>query len=422
MAEEQFFSMFTDKLKNEVERLPPIALDSSFSQEIYPKYWQRFDGCEEIDYPVIACDGSLGTSQFSGGITFWVARAVAHTYLNNSLRKVKPIVEVKADYRLEGHSFFMKAAELKVLRLAVEEALEEYGEALALYDGSLYLVFLHHRPHIEARREAIESYVNELTALIRLGINKNVRLIGVSKDSDISYLRAHIIVEELRKHGFNSFRHYRSIKRMRERISDDLKVKVKAINREYFKEIALDISDEALVNTLMKESGFTTPLLLAPQTSYVLHESEKEHKRWSESSLRRGSKSLSSLLQKMDELYSLPPIALIYWKPKHCLRTYRLDVPSYQLGVDVKTEDLIVDKFVNEKGIQAMKHLIELLNSLDRKAYGIRPLLDVDEIARLIRRRYTRAYEPVIFEELKSHGFNVEQRKRSMRDYYMRRY
>jgi hypothetical protein len=172
----------------------------------------------------------------------------------------------------------------------------------------------------------------------------------------------------------------------------------------------------------MKEAGFTTPLLLAPQTSYVLHESEKGHKRWSESSLRRRSKSLSSLLQKMDELYSLPPIALTYWKPKHCLRTYRLDIPSYQLGVNVKTEDLIVDKFVNEQSIQAMKKLIKLLNSLDRKAYGIRPLLDVDEIARLIRRRYTKAYEPVILEELKSRGFNVKQRKRSMRDYYMRRY
>ena len=424
MAEEQFFSMFMDKLTKEVEGLPRLDLSATFTQRIYPKYWNKNENCEKPDFPIIACDGSLGSSHFSGGITFWVARAVAHTYFDDALVRITPLVDVKADYRLEGQSFFMKAVELKALRLAIEEALKEYENVFAIYDGSFYLVFLHYQPHIKARKEEIEVYVSELHSLLRLGMKNNVKLLGVSKDSNISYLRAHIIVKELLGHKVEGLSYYRSISRMRDKMSKDMKHRLEADQlKEYLREIESDISDEALINSLMNEPGFTTPLLLAPQTCYVIHEAKKGYKHWSESNLRnRSHESLVPLLDKMDELYGLPPIAITYWKPKHGIRTYRLDIPSYLLGYDGKCENLTRDQFADSETINAMKELIGTLNWLDKKAYGIRPLVDVDEIARLAHRRYRRAYEPVILEELRTHGFEVEQRKRSMRDYFMRRY
>lgn len=422
MAEEQFFPIFTSRLREEVERLRKKRESSVSSvQSIYKKYWNVCDYCEESNYPIIACDGSLGSSPLSGGLTFWVARAVAHTYVNGTLLQATPEVGVKGDYMLEGESIFMKTVELRALRKATQAALKEHGKALAFYDGSLYFTFFHHRPHMEARKEILQDYVSELYSLLKLGLNDDVKILGVSKDSSITYLRTHIIFEELSKHNIDGLGYFRSIKWMRERMKREAPLDTDPI-KDYLKEIENDESDEALYDKLMKEPGFTTPLLLAPQTCYVMQEVEEGHKRWSESHLRvASSESLKPLLEEMDKLYSLPPIALTYWKPKHGLRTYRLDVPSNLLGHKGKCEDLTGDEYVDLDVVNDMKGLVAKLNWLDKADYGIRPLIDVDEIARLIHRTYRRAYEPVILEELKEYGFDVKPRKRSIRDFFMRR-
>jgi len=424
MAEEQFFSMFMERLREEVEKLPPQDLTTSFTQHIYAKHWNTCDRCNEPDYPIIVCDGSPGSSLFSGGLTFWVARAVAHTYVKGTLVKATPDVEVKAGYRLEGQSFFTKAVELGALRRAVEEAVKEYGKAFAIYDGSFYLVFLHHRPYIEAGREALERYVSELSSLLQLGMKDDVKILGVSKDSDVTYLRAHIILEELLELDVPELSYYRSIRQMREKMSEETKLLLNTDSlRGFLKEIEFDISDEALYDKLMKDAGFTTPLILAPQTCYATQEVKMGRRRWNDANLWvRPPETLIPLFKEIGRLYGLPPIAVTYWKPRHCLRTYRLDVPSNLLGYDAECGDLTSDKFADSNVVDRMKDLVATLNWLDREAYGIRPLVDVDEIVRLVRRRYKTAYEPVISEELKSHGFDAKPRKRSVREDFMRRY
>jgi hypothetical protein len=348
-----------------------------------------------------------------------MARAVAHVSTGGPPIKEKPEVRVKVGYRLEGESIFMKTVELQTLKAAVEETLHEYGNVLALYDGSLYLTFLHHPPYLEARAEVLREYVNALTSLLEMASMDGVSIVGVSKDSNITYLRAHIIHEVLSQNGIGmpSCRSIREIRKVLNKLSGNNN---SSLIESYLEEVKCDTSDESLYNWLIDEPGFTKPLLLAPQTCYVPHERGRS---WNESYLRTKSpETLMPFLEEVDKLYDLPPIALTYWKPKHGLRIYRLDVPSAMLGCADKCGSLTTDKFASPIQIEAMKKLIATLNGLENEAYGIVLLLTVDEIVRLDHGRYKTVYEPIILKELKAHGHDVKLRKRSVRDIFMRRY
>jgi hypothetical protein len=418
MAEEQFFPLFISRLREEIEKIPPYNPAEPL-KEIYREYWVPFGDSVTFNGPVVACDGSQGKSELSGGLVAWMARAIAHISAGGPPIKAKPEVRVKVGYGLEGESIFMKAVELQTLKAALEEALREYGDVLALHDGSLYLTFLHHPPYLEARAEVLREYVSALASLLELASMDGVRIVGVSKDSNITYLRAHIIHEVLSRNGVDmpSCRSIREIRKALDKLSRN---NDSSLIKGYLEEVKSDTSDENLYNWLVDEPGFTKPLLLAPQTCYVPHERGRS---WSESYLRTKSPEvLAPFLKEVDKLYDLPPVALTYWKPKHGLRTYRLDVPSAMLGCADKCGSMMTDKFASPIQIEAMKKLIAILNGLENEAYGMAPLLAVDEIVRLDHGRYKTAYEPIILEELKAHGHNVKLRKRSVRDIFMRRY
>ena len=273
-----------------------------------------------------------------------------------------------------------------------------------------------------AIKEILKEYVSELSSLLELGMRDNVKIIGVVKDSDINYLRSHIINLLLLEDGIERIGYYRNIKQMREEMEKQGLLGAKSL-KDYLKEIENDESDEAFYNAFTEKPGFTTPLLLAPQICYAMQEVKGGRRRWSESRFRaRAPESFIPLIKEIDRLYDLPPVALTYWKPKHKRRTYRLDIPSCLLGCDIKCDDLNSDEFVDRNGNESMRNLVAILNWLDREAYGIRPLVDVDEIVRLTRKRYKSSYEPIIHKELKLHGHNFKPRKRDMRDDFMRRF
>ncbi|MGQ9478722.1 MAG: DNA double-strand break repair nuclease NurA [Thermoproteota archaeon] len=194
MTEEQFFRVFLEKMRSAFEKLSPINLKSSALREAYLAKWFKNVEAFEPDYPVVSCDGSMGKSSFSGGLVVLVARAVAHTYLRNKMVDNHFSVEVKADYKLEETSLFMKTLELRVLREALEKAVSNYGRALGILDGSLYLTFLHNMERLKKTLWIFKGYVKELSSLLEFS-GRGVMLIGVSKNSDVNYLRMKIMTE-----------------------------------------------------------------------------------------------------------------------------------------------------------------------------------------------------------------------------------
>jgi len=430
MAEESFFSMFAEKLPKSIKDLVPMEPHGSWARSLYLSRWNPYSASSNPNSAVVVCDGSLGESSFMGGLVAWVARAVAHIYARDGSVATMPDVAVEVGYMLEGQSLFMKSLELQVLRKAVEKALWDHKRVFAVFDGSLYLTFFHYLPRLESVVGMFERYLKELGLLLQLSREDGVAILGLSKDSDVSYLRARILLDALLGVDADVGRELALRERSVRRIAERLRSRVEGLPKEsllrsYLMEFELGFSDEGLYSEIASEPGFTTPLLLAPQTHFVTEEIERGTRSWWESTFRKRlerSEKLSPLMGALDGFYALPPIAIFYWKPRPELGAYRVDTPSNLLGYRGDCGSLQEDIFTDDRGLEAVQSLVATLNWLSREPYVVNPLTEVDAIVRFDRRLYKQAYEPVIIEELRKKGFKIFPRKRSVRDFVLRGY
>lgn len=430
MAEESFFSMFAEELRKSVGILVPHEPQASWAKRLYLSKWNPYSASSDPNCAVVACDGSLGESRFSGGLVAWAARAIAHIYAKDRSVVTIPEVAVEVDYGLSGQSLFMKALELQVLRKAIEKARHDHERVLAIFDGSLYLTFFHYAPQLEAMALVFERYIKELTSLLKISQDGRVFILGLSKDSDISYLRARILLDALLQIDESIGTELAIRGRSVRRIAEWLREKVESLPKDaplknYLEEFEWQISDEGLYSEIALEPGFTRPLLLASQTLFVAGEIGRGTKSWWESMFRRRLKQsnrLSFLIDVLDSFYAQPPIAIFYWKPKPESGVYRIDTPSNLLGYEDKCGDLSEDIFSDDRGLEAAQSLVATLNWLSHEPYVVNPLTEVDAVVRLDRKLYKQAYEPMIMEELRKKGFKVNPRKRSMRDFVLRGY
>ncbi|MEM3712155.1 MAG: DNA double-strand break repair nuclease NurA [Thermoproteota archaeon] len=424
MAEEQFFRMFLDGLRESLDRIAPFNLDSSPFKNSYLSIWCSYDKACEPDGAVVACDGSISESSFSGGLVIWTARAVANVYSRGGKPASFMEVGVEAGYRLQGRQFFLRLIELRTLRQALEKSSQLYERVFGIFDGSLYLTFLHNKNRLRVCSKVFENYVRELTLLLKLVDDKKM-VVGISKDSDISYLRAKIMIDIL--HSFDpelaAEARGRSIRRIRELLGERVENSNQYFLKTCLNELEQDFSDEGVYSEIAPGPGFTKPLLLAPQTIFLTGEAESTS--WWNSKFRKHLKQdekLKGVLHALDEYFSNPPIALTYWRPKKGLRAYRVDVPSSLLGYDDASGSLSGDVFTDDSGVENAKAIFSVLNLLHQEPHIVQPLAEVDQIARLSKGFYKDSYEPVIVEELKRRGFKASPRRRSIRDIVLRGY
>jgi len=431
LAEEAFFSKFTESLHDSASRLVPPEIRSSWARSLYLSKWKSLLNSAEPDAAIVACDGSIGESSFSGGLVAWVGRAIAHIYTKDGEVRSISEVAVNIDYRLMGRSLFMKALELETLTKAIDAATRDFKQVFAIFDGSLYLTFFHYLPRLESMLTVFERYVNALASCLGAAKRDHASIVGLSKDSDVSYLRARILLDELLRSsprvGEELRSKQRSVKRMADRLGEIAQQHPKESEiHSYLQEFNLEISDEALYSQIAPEPGFTTPLMLAPQTHFVTEEIDAGTASWWKSIFRNRLKNRSyifaSAIGALDEYYSRSPIAISYWKARPELGVYRVDIPSNLLGYDGRCGDLQEDRLAGDNEEPHARRVMAALNWLSHEPYVVNPLTDVDTVVRLDRGLYKRAYEPVIIEELTRRGFNVNPRRRSVRDYVLRGY
>ncbi|MBO3799931.1 MAG: DNA double-strand break repair nuclease NurA [Candidatus Brockarchaeota archaeon] len=424
MAEEQFFQMFLSGLCESLNRLIPLDFDSSPFKSSYLSKWCSYGETCKPDGAVVACDGSISESSFSGGLVIWTARAVAHVYSEEGRPDSLMEAGVEAGYRLQGRQFFLRLLELRTLRRALEKASQSHERVFGIFDGSLYLTFLHNRNRLRVYSRLFENYVRELTLLLKLVDEKKI-VVGICKDSDISYLRAKIMVDIL--HSLDpelaAEARGRSIRRIREVLSERIKDSTQDLLKACLKELEQDFSDEGVYSEIAPGPGFTRPLLLAPQTIFLTSETGSTD--WWDSRFRtrlEKDNGLKGVLRALDEYFSSPPVALTYWRPKISFRVYRVDVPSSLLGYSGASGSLSGDLFTDDSGIEKAKAVFGVLNLLYQEPHVVQPLAEVDCIARLSRSLYKDSYEPVIVEELRRRGFKASPRRRSIRNIVLRGY
>lgn len=397
----------------------------------YLHEWNAFSEVSEPSGCVVSCDGSIAESAFSGGLEVWVGRAVAHIRPKHGTMTSIPNVEVPVGYDLGGKSIFMKTIELETLAQAVVRATEKDGKVFAVYDGNLSL-FLPARylQRLQPLADLFERHVRAIVKCFKLVQQDLLELVGVSKDSNVTYLRARLILNVLLQAnpelGEMMRREQRSLRLMARRLAEIVEHEgAKSSLRPYLNELTQPISDEALYSELAPEAGYTTPLFLAPQTRFFAAEAEKGTNDWWDSSFRKllgRNSALEGLRGALDELYSLPPVAISYWKPRSGFMTYRIDVPSTLLGQKSRTGDMKENALAENVAANALRGLVSKLNWLSQGENVVAPLTEVDAIARLDRRLYHSSYEPLIVKELTNKGYNLRLSKRRIRDYVMRGY
>lgn len=432
MIEEEFYSLFAQKLRQSVEKLPPRIEPEEWAKKGYLNKWHSFDELSEPDESIVSCDGSIGESVFSGGLEAWVVRAVAHVLQKNATMISIPNIEVPVGYDLVGKSIFMKTVELETLAQAMEKAAAQNGKVVAVYDGSLSLfVPSRYIQRLQPFAKEFERHVKALTRCFKLVQPGRIELVGISKDSRVRYLRARIVLDSLlQTHPEMEEivrRSQRSLKLMASRLSEIVERDgANSPLRPYLVELKQPVSDEELYSELALEAGYTTPLLLGPQTRFFFYFTSKSQAPtdWWNSPFRKtleDDPELEGLRTALDELYSQPPIAISYWKNRPGSMTCRIDVPSALLGQGMKAGDLNENKLADEPAASLMSGIVGKLNWLSQSG-SVAPLTEVDAIVRLDRRLYRSSYEPLIIRELSSKGHGARLTKRRIRDYVMRGY
>lgn len=176
-----------------------------------------------------------------------------------------PNVEVPVGYDLGGKSIFMKTVELETLAQGVERAVEKNGKAFAVYDGNLSL-FLPARylQRLQPLAALFERHVRAITKCFQLLQQDRLELVGVSKDSNVTYLRARLILNVLLQTnpelGEMMRREQRSLRLMARRLTEIVEHEGATSSlRPYLNELTQPISDEALYSELAPEAGYTTP-------------------------------------------------------------------------------------------------------------------------------------------------------------------
>ncbi len=417
-----------DALRQALSKLPPPKRGEGFS-DLYLSVWNEFWDKKGLDgYALVVCDGSHRKSDFTGRISVVCVRAVAHVY---GVKDFEPITEYRFLARDDAVSpgLFCKAVELELLRRVVEELLKQRGveRVLAILDGSLYPVYRHHIGWLEREQDVLSKALEELSKLLRMCCEGSLVALGVSKDSRVSYLRSKLLIDKLlrakptigEEYAYDLRRKYRKPHKVVKRIRDILGSDLEGVE-SLLEELEHPISDEYVYSSMTHTPGYTTPLILSPITLYVY-----PARSWGESEFRKRlvGAELLRLVSALDELYSLPPVAITYWKPPGSTNAFRVDIPSTALGYDGPSWGDIVENvfFPGERWKPSLEELLSVLNGLGEDPIFIRPLVEVDEVARIKRFEYVEIIERLILDELRSMGYDVSVRRRELRDRVLRR-
>jgi hypothetical protein len=182
-----------------------------------------------------------------------------------------------------------------------------------------------------------------------------------------------------------------------------------------------DISDESVFRRSTSSAGFSIPLLVPPQPRFMGASAMEKEWSWKKDRAFRPSVKDPELQRLFDELYLLPPVAVSYWRSLNDDGVHRVDLLAGSLGAKVSAGEQNAFKFAEDL-VEPAKSVFAVLNAMSSNSFSIDPLIHADVAVKLDRSLFKAAYEPVILEALKNAGFDIDMRRRALRDMVMRGY
>ncbi|MDG6950033.1 MAG: DNA double-strand break repair nuclease NurA [Nitrososphaerota archaeon] len=153
------------------------------------------------DKEIVAVDGSRGIRPYASGAVFYVARALAITR-GKSFRTLEVDAFMSKGKSTDIQTFITRKMEWSEFAAAIKAIQEgNISNAAVLIDGSLFgrMVHLPRDSPAEGMRGFMVEYFETFNELLSLCKEREILLLGVSKDSRSSFLRDYLLNEILEK-------------------------------------------------------------------------------------------------------------------------------------------------------------------------------------------------------------------------------
>jgi NurA domain len=188
------------QLRQKIMQGRTSELDSELGDALR-RHWFPIVEVTPLEKEVVAVDGSRGIRPFASGAVFYVARALA-TYRKESFKTVDVDAFLSKGKSTDIEVFVnrkMEWLEFKAAAKAIEEG--DLSNVAVLMDGSLFgrLSHLPRDQPAEGMRGFMVDYFETFHKLLSLSKERNILLLGVSKDSRSSFLRDYLLHEILER-------------------------------------------------------------------------------------------------------------------------------------------------------------------------------------------------------------------------------
>lgn len=400
-------------------------------EERFKSLWLDLDAftSERTFERILASDSSFLSKEYAPGASILLARAAAILYGPDGREKEERMLDLRPLLgTTEVKDVISRMGEIlehEVLKRAIERI---KGEFLVLIDGSLIareLASVYNLGRIPS--ELAIQYARALYGLFETCMERNIPVVGISKDSRAYPLRRMVLFqlldEELeRVSKVMSERDQLVVSTAVGMIESDPKSSISqlmklnkryegALNRilEMISELLIEKSDFSVIMSCTQQRGFSEPLLVGPYTSTsraLFLELQARPDEVARRACRKAEDPIRAereVKRIINLILGLPAIVTTCCRFSDGDQPVRIDIPAWVFGLDFLMRDF--------EGVHALKSydydgsLFSRVMSTLIKGYANPEnhnvwLADVDRTVKMSRKVFSEIYEPILWSEL----------------------
>lgn len=404
-----FIDLYGAHIENKKEKIVQYltkGVELKFLKDDYKKHFLEnffplIGDLLDDNYETIAIDASGNKSEFANGVYFYIQRAYGVINNGEYLRELETDVFSVTGAGTEAETYIgWKAEDLefKILHSYIDDLKEPYEELrVALIDGSLYSRANHFilESSVIDDEDFILKYLDSYITVLNETKEKNILLIGLSKDSRATFFRNGILDEvfyeerekikdkitdsELRLinsviKGIDEL-HIAKLQEFRDLLNEKPKLLKKIA--DIFKEYQITRTDGELIYRFAETTGFTRPMEMGlgrPQQKNNFKQMRKDPVSFLRTRFKNKIDSLSDEEKEKFFKYGLKVIEKILLIPTfisfHILPDIRdtpikIDIPSWYFE-----RNHLLSKYPFVDFIKVLESLMEIIISFIMKLYG----------------------------------------------------
>jgi len=429
----RFIDLFLHEIRRSKDKIKNLLTISKDKLRLYecllPKCWNTLSNIQSFNGEVFAVDSSDGVIEYKDGVIIHICRALSLSNTRKECRELK--INIFYEPRKRNDLIVFRGRMREHLEHLVSlKCLNNYNQNLnnrsMFLDGSLYGRMSHvpKDSEISGYQSFMLDYIETYSNLLKKSKEKNIPIIGVSKDSRSRLLGrillAHRLKNYLTYNPLNSeaeitilsswgeiWKRPRNALRKIEKLSKEIKIPSEI--KEIFKEALISRPDIQILTNLIKEPGFTTPLILgipSPALDPLLYALEGGtletyiENNFSKTLVEEGEEIVEKAKKILLKIFEYPAIYMFYYIPGKNEIPLRIDVSGWVLGFNYHIDD--VKSYEAPYSEDKLEWILNMLNSFyaGQKHYNVL-LEEVDLKVKLKQKNLMTIYESALMKELK---------------------